>query len=120
MRRIREDDLPPAEKDRMTQEVRDVIEYATNIVDCRRSLLLARFGEPFDPAQCNRTCDNCQYDGQQALPAAEALPGSSHQTSSSHVDDEELLQLVANIFAESNDHMQQVSDMWQLRGAKVS
>ncbi|VDB84928.1 unnamed protein product [Peniophora sp. CBMAI 1063] len=63
MKRHREDEnLSASERDRMIQEVRDIVEFALNTVDCRRAQLLARFDESFDPEQCNKTCDNCQND----------------------------------------------------------
>ncbi|KZV66696.1 ATP-dependent DNA helicase [Peniophora sp. CONT] len=65
LRRVRENkDLSPQECDRLQQEVRDIIEFATNTIDCRRAQILARFDESFDPDTCNRTCDNCQSNGE--------------------------------------------------------
>lgn len=61
LKRNREEpDIDERERDRLNQDVRDIVEFATNTVDCRRVQLLSRFGEPFDPADCNKTCDNCQ------------------------------------------------------------
>ena len=40
------------------------IEYAEEQLECRRVLLLRHFEEPFDPAHCHGTCDNCQRRGQ--------------------------------------------------------
>jgi hypothetical protein len=37
-----------------------MVEYCDNQVECRRALLLGHFGEAFDRAACNRTCDNCR------------------------------------------------------------
>eukprot|EP00271_Cylindrocystis_brebissonii_P007216 TRINITY_DN2048_c0_g1_i1.p1 TRINITY_DN2048_c0_g1~~TRINITY_DN2048_c0_g1_i1.p1 ORF type:complete len:969 (-),score=133.74 TRINITY_DN2048_c0_g1_i1:474-3170(-) len=36
-----------------------MVGYCDNEVDCRRSIQLAHFGETFDPANCEGTCDNC-------------------------------------------------------------
>lgn len=37
-----------------------MIDYCEDIFTCRRKLLLAHFGEKFDEAKCNKTCDNCR------------------------------------------------------------
>lgn len=36
-----------------------MVGYCENDVDCRRSLLLAHFGENFEPSNCKGTCDTC-------------------------------------------------------------
>ena len=42
----------------------DILRYAENITDCRRSLVLQYFGERFDRAACrgspSTACDNCR------------------------------------------------------------
>lgn len=40
-------------------EVGQVIQFSLNDTDCRRVQILRHFEEPFDPIQCNKTCDNC-------------------------------------------------------------
>jgi bloom syndrome protein len=47
------------QKDRKRQAVHTVSQFCINEIDCRRMLLLNHFTERFDPASCNRTCDNC-------------------------------------------------------------
>ena len=46
----------------------DILRYAENITDCRRSLVLQYFGERFDRAACRASpgtaCDNCLRQGQ--------------------------------------------------------
>lgn len=37
-----------------------MVNYCENDVDCRRVLQLAHFGEKFDAASCQNTCDNCK------------------------------------------------------------
>ena len=44
---------------RQESEVRSVIQYCQNMVDCRRVQLLGYFGESLDPKDCHRSCDNC-------------------------------------------------------------
>ena len=44
---------------RQESEIRAVIQYCQNMVDCRRVQLLAYFSENFDPRDCHRSCDNC-------------------------------------------------------------
>lgn len=40
-----------------------MVSYCDNVIDCRRRLILAHFGEAFDPANCALVagceCDNC-------------------------------------------------------------
>ena len=40
--------------------LRQVITFCENVIDCRRKQVLHYFGEEFDPVNCNKTCDNCQ------------------------------------------------------------
>ena len=48
------------QKQQQRDNLREVIQYCENKVDCRRQLVLQYFGERFDKSQCNRTCDNCE------------------------------------------------------------
>lgn len=41
-----------------------MLEYCEETIKCRREMLLAHFGERFDPAGCAKRCDNCQKSGQ--------------------------------------------------------
>ena len=54
-------------------------------MECRRSLLLAHFGEAWDPARCQRTCDVCVQRGQLAFQqvsiAADITHGASYHLS---------------------------------------
>merc|ERR1712146_279307 len=38
------------------------VNFCLNEVDCRRVLISNYFGDEFDAAECNRTCDNCLRD----------------------------------------------------------
>ena len=65
------------------------IAYCEEQVECRRSLLLAHFGEAWDPARCQRTCDVCAQRGQHAFQQVGGnrralLPASSCNTASLH------------------------------------
>ncbi|XVF67681.1 hypothetical protein PTKIN_Ptkin10aG0141100 [Pterospermum kingtungense] len=42
-----------------TENLLRMVGYCESDVDCRRLLQLMHFGEKFDPAHCNKTCDNC-------------------------------------------------------------
>ncbi|ORY77411.1 hypothetical protein BCR37DRAFT_371254 [Protomyces lactucae-debilis] len=42
------------------QGIQRMVDYAENKADCRRAQVLGFFSERFDPALCNKTCDNCQ------------------------------------------------------------
>ncbi|QRW27335.1 ATP-dependent DNA helicase RecQ [Rhizoctonia solani] len=47
------------EQQRQKDDIRQVIQYCQNTMDCRRSQVLAYFSEQFDPRHCLKTCDNC-------------------------------------------------------------
>lgn len=50
------------QKQRLHDMLRTVVQYCENKADCRRAQVLGYFSEPFDPANCNKTCDNCRSD----------------------------------------------------------
>ena len=50
------------QKQRLHDMLRTVVQYCENKADCRRAQVLGYFSEPFDPANCNATCDNCRSD----------------------------------------------------------
>ncbi|KAL8370911.1 hypothetical protein RB595_000988 [Gaeumannomyces hyphopodioides] len=52
------------QKDRQSQMLNRVIDFCEDKRDCRRQGILRYFGEKFDPANCNKTCDNCRNGGQ--------------------------------------------------------
>jgi superfamily II DNA helicase RecQ len=47
------------QKQQQRDNLREVIQFCENTIDCRRHLVLHYFGEKFDSANCNKTCDNC-------------------------------------------------------------
>ncbi|KAL3515662.1 hypothetical protein ACH5RR_022564 [Cinchona calisaya] len=49
--------------------LQEMVSYCENDVDCRRHLQLIHFGEEFNSANCQKTCDNCSK--------AQRIPGSS-------------------------------------------
>lgn len=51
--------LPPVEIERQKNDVKHVVKYCQNVTDCRRSQVLAYFGEQFDSSACDKRCDNC-------------------------------------------------------------
>src|SRR5690242_832193 len=59
---IDEGDGSREQKQRLHDMLRTVVQYCENKADCRRMQVLGYFSEPFDPAQCNKTCDNCRSD----------------------------------------------------------
>ncbi|KAH7927701.1 ATP-dependent DNA helicase [Leucogyrophana mollusca] len=63
IRSDRDRTLPAAEKNRLEEELRNVVGYCSNSVDCRRSLVLSHFGEVFDAKDCHKSCDNCCKGG---------------------------------------------------------
>ncbi|KAM0753730.1 ATP-dependent DNA helicase [Meredithblackwellia eburnea MCA 4105] len=54
------DDAPREQREDKRSLIRQVAQYCVNIIDCRREQVLAYFDETFDPAKCQRTCDNCR------------------------------------------------------------
>ncbi|KAI4292738.1 bloom syndrome protein [Pancytospora philotis] len=48
------------QKQRQREDLKYVIQYCENRTDCRRVQVLRHFGEEFDAALCNKTCDNCK------------------------------------------------------------
>lgn len=59
---IDEGDGSREQKQRLHDMLRTVVQYCENKADCRRAQVLGYFSEPFDPANCNSTCDNCRSD----------------------------------------------------------
>ncbi|KAL6122352.1 hypothetical protein NUSPORA_00592 [Nucleospora cyclopteri] len=47
------------QKCRLREELKYVVQYCENKVDCRRTQVLRHFNENFDSRQCKGTCDNC-------------------------------------------------------------
>jgi len=47
-------------KDGQRYNLRQVVQYAENKIECRRVQVLQYFSETFKKEQCNKTCDNCQ------------------------------------------------------------
>jgi bloom syndrome protein len=39
--------------------INEMLDFVQNDTDCRRVMLLAKFGEQFTPEECGGTCDNC-------------------------------------------------------------
>lgn len=57
---------PPMNEDqvlRNTQGLAKIVAYCLDDIQCRRTLLLAHFGEKFDSSQCDPKCDNCKNTG---------------------------------------------------------
>ncbi|KAH7417089.1 QDE3-like protein [Cadophora sp. MPI-SDFR-AT-0126] len=50
------------QKQRQRSMLQQMIQYCENRSDCRRSQVLAYFGENFAKKDCRRTCDNCCSD----------------------------------------------------------
>ncbi|KAI8143734.1 P-loop containing nucleoside triphosphate hydrolase protein [Fennellomyces sp. T-0311] len=48
------------QKQRLTENLNQMVRFCENKTDCRRKQLLIYFGEQFDPQLCKRTCDNCR------------------------------------------------------------
>lgn len=59
LKRLAEDGCTPAQKEQRDMNLRQVLAYAANEIDCRRSQVLQYFGEVFDASDCHGGCDNC-------------------------------------------------------------
>ncbi|RCK54902.1 ATP-dependent helicase SGS1 [Candida viswanathii] len=46
-------------KESHLEKMRQVVQYCENTTDCRRQQVLQYFNESFNPADCNKQCDNC-------------------------------------------------------------
>jgi hypothetical protein len=44
---------------RVANDARSMIEFCENLVECRRTLMLRLFGEPFHRSRCRKMCDTC-------------------------------------------------------------
>ena len=49
----------PEERVRQEEDVRAVVQYCQNVVDCRRVQVLRYFGQSFSPEFCHKSCNNC-------------------------------------------------------------
>jgi RecQ family ATP-dependent DNA helicase len=47
--------------------VNDMLRFSSEEYQCRRQFLLKYFGEEFDPANCNKRCDNCMKNSSRNL-----------------------------------------------------
>ncbi|EPQ58525.1 ATP-dependent DNA helicase [Gloeophyllum trabeum ATCC 11539] len=54
-----DEDLSQEDKRLQINEVWQMAYYCLNDVDCRRAQLLAFFDQPFDPKDCDASCNNC-------------------------------------------------------------
>jgi superfamily II DNA helicase RecQ len=54
--------LTKEDKTRLTEEVKKVMEYCTNISRCRRVQVLRYFNEVFHERDCHKGCDVCMDD----------------------------------------------------------
>ena len=59
MRLIDEGDGTYEQKEHNRANLRRVVQFCMNKTDCRRTQVLAYFGEQFPKEQCHKTCDNC-------------------------------------------------------------
>ncbi|KDO33919.1 hypothetical protein SPRG_01798 [Saprolegnia parasitica CBS 223.65] len=60
---ISQDRENPQHRNVHFQNLRRMVEFCENQVECRRTSLLEYFGEHFSNANCHETCDNCKARG---------------------------------------------------------
>lgn len=58
----RDDKLEEEARESHLSKLKQVVQYCENKSDCRRKQVLHFFNEEFDPAKCNKQCDNCCSD----------------------------------------------------------
>ncbi|XAR56334.1 DNA helicase [Bertholletia excelsa] len=76
-----------------TENLRRMVSYCENDVDCRRILQLIHFGEKFNSSNCKKTCDNCSKNKsfiekdvtEIAKQLVEVVKLTGQQFSSSHI-----------------------------------
>lgn len=56
------------------RNISEMIRFCTEDFSCRRQFLLGYFGEKFDPADCNRRCDNCYRNSGRPLGFLDCRP----------------------------------------------
>lgn len=56
---IQQGEASPDQKEQQYANLRQVVAYCMNKIDCRRSQVLQYFGEIFPAENCHHTCDNC-------------------------------------------------------------
>ncbi|ORX44490.1 ATP-dependent DNA helicase [Piromyces finnis] len=49
-----------AQKERLRNNLREMVVFCENKIGCRRQQILEYFGEIITPEECNKTCDNCR------------------------------------------------------------
>jgi bloom syndrome protein len=84
--------LTEEDKTRLTEEVKKVMEYCTNISRCRRVQVLRYFNEAFHESDCHKGCDVCMDDAEvttrdvtpEAVEAIRLLKSMSGNNSMAH------------------------------------
>ena len=82
------------------------LRYCEDTFECRRTLQLQFFGERFDKAKCNKTCDNCRIGN---------VPESRDVSNTAR----EILQLLESVMSQKRGRgvtLHQLSELW--RGTK--
>ncbi|KAI8977463.1 P-loop containing nucleoside triphosphate hydrolase protein [Mycotypha africana] len=96
------------QKQRLRDNLNQMMRYCENETDCRRQQILAYFGQKFDPALCRKMCDNCKRM-QRSTRVVEDM--SSHAVT--------LVKMLKNITSVPNGYitMPQLIDIY--RGSKM-
>jgi superfamily II DNA helicase RecQ len=94
----------PEEIERQKEDIRRVVQYCQNQVDCRRAQVLGFFGETFDRKLCNKNCDNC---GKNVNAATEDVSRAASDA----------ITLVGDLVATGNVTLNHCADVF--RGAKT-
>jgi len=90
---------------RKIDQLYSCLRYCEDSFECRRTLQLQFFGENFDQANCNKTCDNCRA-------------GLVAENRNVTKEAKEILQLLSSISSQRRSStLHQLSELW--RGSKA-
>ncbi|ORY50380.1 ATP-dependent DNA helicase [Rhizoclosmatium globosum] len=94
-----------AQKERQRNNVRMMVAYCEDVIECRRKQVLQYFGERFDRALCNKSCDNCRNS-------------FSYESRDVTNDAKSIVSLLKSVPAHNNITLITLMDVW--KGSKAA